>query len=514
MANQKKHFNIQPGHESMNILPTDIEKELLSAKNILGPDYFIVRASSNTKSSEEIDALVTTVSSKSPSSLCSKYEPARLLFISKGYSSEEFKILVDKHVKTGLPIEQVVDNIVQHVSTLPIRKPQEITKASNYLTLISEDKTEAKKFDIIVNKIIKQQIKEHTEKFGEIGKDHKVAYVLGSAAAGKSTTIKSIRDTMNAFPADQDKLKSDIATTLGIDINDPSMQKLAKIAMEKLITYLRSSGYNYIHEKVGDEPHKMLKLFKESVDSGYEMQLHCVHASNSVCRVRNQNRCIGLINSGEPARIVPDEIVQDMGDKALTTYLFVMKNYGEYFTEGHCYCSDTSTDPSVKRLPQELITLQHGQFVNEKTREQYIQAGNATYNSAFQKIKQKLIINLQQSNPSIVSLINSFEPNGRLFETSPLRELQTLFESEVEKTLIQIFAPHKNYRGSDSYNLQEIEKQIEQELKNFDFHAIEKSITIEIEKSKQQEQEQQSINKNKPAPEQSTELNETTKQLD
>lgn len=504
---QSKEFIIKQGHESMSSLPAEVESDLLSSKNIVGPDYYIVRASSNEKTSEEINSLVTTVSSKTPTSMTARYESARLQFLSKGYTAEEFKETVKNFTETGLKDNLLIDKIVEHVSALPVKQTPESINASDYLKQITDEKnhTATKNFDKLVKDIITTQMNNHVKKYGEIEKNHQVAYVLGSAAAGKSTTIKSLRDTMNAFPADQDRLKADIAKALGIDINDPAMQKIAKLAMEKLITFLKTSGYNYIHEKVGDEPHKMLKLFKESTEAGYEMQLHCVHTENNVCRVRNQNRCIGLINDGEPARIVPDNVVQEMGNRALSTYLFVMKNYGEYFTEGHCYCSDTSTDPKIKREPQEMLSLAHGSFVNEKRLQQYVQSGIETYRATFQSVKQKLMVQFKQAQPTLSEAISQFEPDGRLFETPPLHQIQATLEVEIEKVMVQVFAPHRNYNENRPYNLQEVQKVIDAVVEQFDLKPLMESMVAENEKAKKQNQTQQTISRQRTSPDQTME---------
>lgn len=238
----------------------------------------------------------------------------------------------------------------------------------------------------------------------DAGGTKEMHFVLGSAGAGKSSTIQDLKENRHAFHAEADDIKMQLAKSFGVDVNHPAMHKLSGTILKNvLIPQCVDLNINFILEKIGDEPHKIEALAKQYKERGYETNLSCIHVDVQECRIRNIMRSVGYMQEGKPPRMVEDEEVQKIGYNPLITYILLTQNSKDLFKTGECYINQNPQQIN----PQILSSLYHGP-TKEFHKESYKAKAQVYTSHVIDSIFNKYLAKQQDISPEELQIISQF----------------------------------------------------------------------------------------------------------
>ena len=321
---------------------------------------------------------------------------------------------------------------------------------------------------------IANKLQEITE--AGIGKDGKMAIVMGLAGAGKTTTINALKQRLHAFHANMDKIKEDFARDHGVSINHPQVHAAGKAIFKELVATLQAKKINFIQEKVGDEIGKMEDLILDAKNQGYEVTLNLVHISNNTSRQRNISRCESFINDNEAPRMVPDSEVVKFGNGPMETYLALTQEHPEWFKE--CRCFTTERERNADNSCKEPVEIKGLTYINGKkvVSREYLEIGKTVKNNVKKRITQLVLNTLKAQNDSALSSIEKLNNFDNKVLSVRERKIIEMIELMTEETLVNIFTIYNN----DSL----IENQKLYDTKfNFDVEKLDKNATTFIEKN-------------------------------
>ncbi|MBQ8425285.1 MAG: zeta toxin family protein [Clostridia bacterium] len=238
-----------------------------------------------------------------------------------------------------------------------IAEKYNMTKAeANRLSRVSTSSvvdTNSPKFKAFKDQYITNTMADITNKMktGELASSSKMAFVMGLAGAGKTTTINALKKQLRAYHANMDAVKEDVAKFYNIDINHPDIHPAGGNIFRDLVKKLQEKKVNFIQEKVGDEIGWMETLITDARNSGYSVTMDLVHVSNNTSRQRNISRCQGFIEKGEAPRMLPDDVIVNCGNGPMETYLALTQEHPEWFDECRCFTTERELDENGKPKP-------------------------------------------------------------------------------------------------------------------------------------------------------------------
>lgn len=219
----------------------------------------------------------------------------------------------------------------------------------------------------IMTQLVGGLIKEKDDKTSQINCTGDASIVIGLPGAGKSTTIKEIKDATGAFHIDADAIKGVVAKTFGVSINALGMHQLSSYIRNELVACAQRERVNLIIEKIGDKESSIIKAGNGLAQEGYTVGLSLVHVKNSRSQSNNEARaekaCEKIerqfadgtsLEKMEAPRMVEPSSIEEFQDGPLQTYLNIMANReNSPFSVFSACCNETTylgkdTAPAIK----------------------------------------------------------------------------------------------------------------------------------------------------------------------
>jgi signal recognition particle GTPase len=352
------------------------------------------------------------------------------------------------------PDNYILLNLIKKYNDLETTLPkldEEILKIAQSLAKINSNgyfpsDSEIKQFATnYINNEIKRQIKNQGDNANGI-----FSYVLGTAGAGKSTTINKIVKNYYSFHADADAIKNKIAENFNCDINHYKMHETSKVIINELTNEAVKNGLNIIVEKIGDEPNKIfyrineLKQIAKENFKPFSSHLNIVHIDSELARIRNIDRLFNLLARGDLPRMVEDKKIKEWGENPFFSYMYLAK-IPNLFDK----CSAISNEVQFGKNAIKLRSLnfENGIADTDKHYENilhYIQNASIIFaGRLLNKLKNELDTKKFDKELNVlVSLVNANTENEKqnIFKNSNMKIIK-LINKNIEKILIKIYDP-------------------------------------------------------------------------
>jgi|GEM_PF-4399092 len=184
-----------------------------------------------------------------------------------------------------------------------------------------------------------------------VGRDGEITFVIGSPGAGKSTTTDHLSTNKQAFHAEADHFKKEIAEKFGCDINHKDMHNVSVQFIEAVMADAMPYKLNIILEKIGDEPNQIYNMAKDFNAKGYKVDLNLVHVHEDFARQRNIDRPNISMDKGQIPRLVNDDFLKKVDDGPLFTYLHLCEECPEIFASCTAACNEIPFKEGCPPIP-------------------------------------------------------------------------------------------------------------------------------------------------------------------
>ena len=171
-------------------------------------------------------------------------------------------------------------------------------------------------------------------------RNKEVIFLLGLPGSGKSSSLKKISQkygNRKYYFIDADDYKSGKEDENGNEIISPladkslkgvdieALHELSSKIAKMIIEILSNNSFDIALPKVGDDYKSLIKSIKTLKDKGYKIYVHFLFTTIVTALKRNLQRFINAKNKNEKIRLVPAQLIFEMGYKPLFNFFQVIK---------------------------------------------------------------------------------------------------------------------------------------------------------------------------------------------